>query len=118
MGSLKAHSSLWRATCSYSTHSIVLTAYVRGNFKDINIVASTGSGVCKKMDFVNIRGHRMDIHQVKRWQFIFQFVCLGQNIQPFMISFDDLVGWIIDLFLVSKSEHIFMTSLGDEQTDA
>ena len=68
MRSLKAHSTHWRATCSYPTHGIDFTDYIRGNFKDFNIVDFIGSGQCKKVEFVNIRGH-IGVHlTVRFWQ--------------------------------------------------
>ena len=68
MRSLQAHSTHWRATCSYTTHGVDFTDYVRSNFKDFNIVDFIGGGQCKKVEFVNIRGH-MGIHLTARfWQ--------------------------------------------------
>ena len=68
MRSLQDHSTHWRATCSYPTHGVDFTDYVRGNFKDFNIVDYLGSGKCKKVEYINIRGH-MGIHQtVAFWQ--------------------------------------------------
>ena len=54
---LQTHSTHWRATCSYPTHGIDFRDYLRGNFKDFNIVDFLGSGTCKKVEYVNIRGH-------------------------------------------------------------
>ncbi|CAH3143620.1 unnamed protein product, partial [Pocillopora meandrina] len=68
MRSLKAHSTHWRATCSYPTHGIDFTDYIRGNFKDFNIVDFIGSGQCKKVEFVNIRGHSGLHLTVRFWQ--------------------------------------------------
>ena len=56
MRSLQVHSTHWRATCSYPTHGIDFTDYIRGNFKDFNIVDFTEADQCKKVEFVNIRG--------------------------------------------------------------
>ena len=57
MRSLQVHSTHWRATCSYPTHGIDFTDYLRGNFKDFNIVDFLGHGKCKRVEYVNIRGH-------------------------------------------------------------
>ena len=57
MRSLQAQSTHWRATCSYPTHGIDFRYYLRGNFKDFNIFDFVGGGTCKKVDFINIRGH-------------------------------------------------------------
>ena len=68
MRSLQRHSTHWRATCSFPTHGVDFTDYVRGNFKDFNIVDFIGDGQCKKVEYVNIRGH-IGIHlTVRFWQ--------------------------------------------------
>ena len=51
------HSTHWRATCSYPIKGIDFRDYLRGNFKDFNIFDFTGEGKCKKVEYVNIRGH-------------------------------------------------------------
>ena len=68
MTSLQSHSTHWRATCSYPTHGVDFRDYVRGNFKDFNIVTYNGAGQCKKVEFINIRGH-VGMHLTARfWQ--------------------------------------------------
>ncbi|XP_044170779.1 uncharacterized protein LOC114956762 [Acropora millepora] len=62
MRSLQSHSTHWRATCSYPTHGVDFRDYVRGNFKDFDIVNYIGAGQCKKAEFVSIRGHN-GMHQ-------------------------------------------------------
>ena len=57
MRSLQVHSTHWRATCSYPTHGIDFRDYLRGNFKDFNIVDFLGSNHCKRVEYVDIRGH-------------------------------------------------------------
>ena len=57
MRSLQSHSTHWRATCSYPIKGIDFRDYLRGNFKDFNIFDFTGEGKCKKVEYVNIRGH-------------------------------------------------------------
>ena len=57
MRSLQVHFTRWRATCSYPTHGIDFTDYLRGNFKDFDIVDFQGHGECKRVDYVDIRGH-------------------------------------------------------------
>ena len=68
MRSLQAHSTHWRATCSYPTHGIDFTDYIRGNFKDFNIADFIGSGQCRKVEFANIRGHIGLQLTVRFWQ--------------------------------------------------
>ena len=57
MRSLKVQCTHWRATCSYQTYGIDFTDYLRGNFKDFNIVDCLATGQCKRVEYVNIRGH-------------------------------------------------------------
>ena len=66
--SLAAHSTHWRATCSYPSHGVDFTDYVRGNFKDFNVVDFLGNGECKEVEYVNIRGHRGVHLTAKFWQ--------------------------------------------------
>ncbi|XP_068729869.1 uncharacterized protein [Montipora capricornis] len=57
MRSLQSQSTHWRATCGFPIHGVDFTDYVRGSFKDFNIVDYIGDGQCKKVEFINIRGH-------------------------------------------------------------
>ena len=68
MRSLQAHSTHWRATCSYPAYGVDFRDYVRGNFKDFNVVDYSGSGQCKKVEYVNIRGHMRMHLTVRVWQ--------------------------------------------------
>ena len=68
MKSLQSHSSHWRATCSYPTHGVDFKDYVRGNFMDFNIMGYGEAGHCKKVEYINIRGH-IGMHLTARfWQ--------------------------------------------------
>ena len=55
--SLKDHSTHWRATCNYPTDGVDFRDYLRGNFKDFNVFDFEGQGTCKKVEYINIRGH-------------------------------------------------------------
>ena len=68
MRSLQVHSTHWRATCSYPTHGIDFRDYLRGNFKDFNIVDFLGGGECKRVEYVDIRGHNGTNLTVPFWQ--------------------------------------------------
>ena len=68
MRSLQIHSTHWRATCSYPTHGIDYRDYLRGNFKDFNIVDFLGIGECKRVEYVDIRGHKGTNLKVPFWQ--------------------------------------------------
>ncbi len=56
MISLKSASTHWRATCSFPVDGIDGRDQARGNFADFDIMTYVGSGHCKKMDYVNVRG--------------------------------------------------------------
>ena len=68
MTSLQNHSTHWRATCNHPTDKIDFRDYLRGNFKDFDIVDFLGSGTCKKVEYVNIRGHVGTHLTVNFWQ--------------------------------------------------
>ena len=68
MRSLQVHSTHWRATCSYPTYGIDYRDYIRGNFKDFNIVDFLGNGECKRVEYVDIRGHNGTNLTVPFWQ--------------------------------------------------
>ena len=68
MKSLQAHSTHWRATCCYPTHGVDFTDYVRGNFKDFNIVDYLDSAKCKKVEYINIREHKGTNLTAPFWQ--------------------------------------------------
>ena len=68
MRSLQAHSTHWRATCSYPTYGIDFRDYFRRNFKDFNIVDFLGDRQCKKVEYINIRGHVGTHLTVPFWQ--------------------------------------------------
>lgn len=57
---LKAQSTHWRATCSFQFIHEAKTLYrdyIRGKFADFDIMTYNGQGICKKVEYVNIRGH-------------------------------------------------------------
>ena len=57
MKSLQSHSTKWRATCGFPKYGVDFRDYVRGNFKDFDIVDFLGVGQCKKVELINIRGN-------------------------------------------------------------
>ena len=68
MRSLQVHSTHWRATCCYPTHGIDYRDYLRGNFKDFNIVDFLGNNKCNRVEYVDIRGHKGTNLNVPFWQ--------------------------------------------------
>ena len=65
---LQGQSTHWRATCSYPINGIDFRDYLRGNFKDFNIIDYVGGGTCKKVEYINIRGHVATDLTVPFWQ--------------------------------------------------
>ncbi|XP_078349834.1 uncharacterized protein LOC144634677 isoform X1 [Oculina patagonica] len=58
MKSLRSRSTYWRATCSFNImKEIDYRDYLRGKFSDFDIMTYLGHGICKRVDYVNIRGH-------------------------------------------------------------
>nr|BAJ05404.1 lectin [Nemopilema nomurai] len=68
MLSIKAQSTHWRSTCSFNTHGVDLIDYVRANFNSIDITSFLGSGVCRKVEYINIRGQAASHKTVRFWQ--------------------------------------------------
>ena len=68
MNHVKSQSTHWRVTCSFPTHGVDYTDYVRAKFGDFDIMTFVGAGVCKKVEYVNIRGHRCAHCTSKWWQ--------------------------------------------------
>ena len=68
MTHLKSQSTHWRTTCSFSAYKVDYTDYVRAKFTDFDILTFSGSGICKKVEYVNIRGHQCAQCTTKWWQ--------------------------------------------------
>ena len=68
MTHLKSRSTHWRVTCSFPTHKVDYTDYVRAKFADFDILTFSGWGICKKVEYVNIRGHQCAQCTSRWWQ--------------------------------------------------
>ena len=68
MTHLKSRSTHWRATCSFPSYKVDYTDYVRAKFTDFDIMTFLGAGICKKVEYVNIRGHECAQCTTKWWQ--------------------------------------------------
>ena len=68
MNDLSAQSTHWRATCSFPTHGVDYVDYVRGKFVNLDVVNFLGDTVCKRVEYVNIRGHRCSDCDIPWWQ--------------------------------------------------
>ncbi|XP_065062780.1 uncharacterized protein LOC135689471 [Rhopilema esculentum] len=74
MISIKAHSTHWRATCSFNTYGIDFTDYVRTNFKSLDVMTYLGDGLCKKVEYINIRGHAAYQKTARFWQVLNTYI--------------------------------------------
>ena len=54
---LQSESTHWRVTCSFPTHGVDYRDYVRANFTEFNPLTFHGQGICKKTEYMNVRGH-------------------------------------------------------------
>ena len=52
----------------YPTQGVDFRDYVRGNFKDFDIVNYIGDAQCKKVEFLSIRNHKGMHQTAKFWQ--------------------------------------------------
>lgn len=68
MSLIKAASTHWRSTCSFEKYRVDYKDYMRASFADFDITTFVGGGVCKKVEYINIRGH-VGYHSTARfWQ--------------------------------------------------
>jgi hypothetical protein len=68
MNHLKSQSTHWRTTCSFPTYKVDYIDYVRAKFTDFDIMTFLGTGICKKVEYVNIRGHECAQCTSRWWQ--------------------------------------------------
>ena len=59
MNKLKFGSSHWRITCNFNTDGLIYRDYVRARFDDFDAInfESHGKGQCRKVEYMNVRGH-------------------------------------------------------------
>ncbi|XP_046847807.1 uncharacterized protein LOC124441386 [Xenia sp. Carnegie-2017] len=67
---LKSQSTHWRVTCEYPKIKVDYRDYVRAKFTDFDLMTFTGFGICKKVEYVNIRGHQCAYCTSKWWQLL------------------------------------------------
>eukprot|EP00794_Sanderia_malayensis_P017821 gene17821-19599_t len=65
---LQSHSTHWRATCSFDKSKVDYRDYMRGSFKDFDIMTYSGNGHCKKVEYINIRGYARNHVTAPFWQ--------------------------------------------------
>ena len=91
MNDLSAQSTHWRATCNFPTHGLDYTDYVRGKFVDFDVITFHGHNVCKRVEYVNIRGHKCSDCNLPWWQNDGQY-CLHTDSTYTTCGFDPTQG--------------------------
>ena len=102
MNDLSAQSTHWRATCSFPTHGVDYVDYVRGKFVDLDVVKFLGSNVCKRVEYVNTRGHQCSDCDLPWWQKNHYYnlhadssstICKGLNASEGSVEYEDNFGY-------------------------
>ena len=68
MRQLRSLSSHWRVTCSFQLDGLVLRDHVRARVVDFDPIDFNGLAVCKKVEYMNVRGHTCSNCDVAWWQ--------------------------------------------------
>ena len=68
MKQLRSRSSHWRITCSFQNDGLVLQDYVRAKVVDFDPIDFQGKGICKKVEYINVRGHNCSDCNTAWWQ--------------------------------------------------
>lgn len=68
MKQLAAHSSHWRVTCSFQIDGVVYRDYVRAKIADFDPIHFIGLKMCKRVEYMNVRGHNCTNCDVAWWQ--------------------------------------------------
>ena len=92
---LRSQSTYWRATCSFDQmqQKIDYRDYLRGKFSDFDIMTYVGHGVCKPVDYVNVRGHSAGSGTTTRfWQVPNLFILHMDSSDPGSCSFNPSTG--------------------------
>ena len=57
MSRVRDHSTYWRTTCNFPSVGIDYQDYVRARITDVDPLKQTLSNTCKKVEYINLRGH-------------------------------------------------------------
>ncbi|XP_031572589.1 uncharacterized protein LOC116306650 [Actinia tenebrosa] len=68
MEALQKLSTHWRVTCNLPTDGVDYRDYVRAKFSEVDIVHLNGKGLCKQVEYVNIRGYNCSLCMTPWWQ--------------------------------------------------
>ena len=68
MNGLRSVSSHWRVTCNFHTEGLQYRDYVRARFSEFDCGRFYGAEGCKKVEYINVRGHNCTECTVAWWQ--------------------------------------------------
>ena len=68
MKQLRSRSSHWRVTCSFQTDGVVYRDYVRAKIADFDPIDFIELKKCKRVEYINVRGHSCADCDVAWWQ--------------------------------------------------
>ena len=68
MKQVLSRSTHWRVTCSFQIDGLVYRDYVRAKITDFDPINFKGRGICKRVEYVNVRGHNCSNCDVAWWQ--------------------------------------------------
>ncbi|XP_028416174.1 uncharacterized protein LOC114539797 [Dendronephthya gigantea] len=89
MSHLRSQSTHWRVTCNFQAKPIdIYRDYARATFKEFDALDFVGGVPCKKMEYINIRGHHCTecnarwLAKVNQWSLHSDSTSLGCDFQP------------------------------------
>lgn len=68
MKQLRSSSTHWRTTCSFQLDGLVYRDHVRAKLSDFDPIDFKGLGICKRVEYVNIRGYSCSDCDMAWWQ--------------------------------------------------
>jgi len=68
MSQLSSLSTHVRVTTSFDKYGIDFTDYFRAKISDVNVMTFLGSGQCKMVEYINVRGHKGISLKAAFWQ--------------------------------------------------
>ena len=68
MKQLRFRSSHWRVTCSFQLDGLVLRDYARAKIAGFDPIDFKEMGMCKKVEYINVRGHNCSNCCAAWWQ--------------------------------------------------
>ena len=69
MKHIRSLSTMWRATCSFPMYKTdIRRDYVRAHINEVDMLSFKGLEQCRKVDYINIRGHVGTNVTVAFWQ--------------------------------------------------